>query len=162
MKRYLLPLTLSVLVSFKSQAQLKGFSIGPYAEMIWPAGNTANTYSTAVGGGLNADIRIQKFGVSASAGFIHIGGKTVAVNEGTAKTAAINAIPVRVGIKYRFVPALYFKVEGGVARYVDDAGSAVIFSPGIGVRVLGLDVQAKYETWIDKGSGWGLKVAYNF
>ena len=78
------------------------------------------------------------------------------------KMPAINAFPIRAGIKYRFIPAVYFKLEGGVARFINNSGSAVIFSPGIGLRVLGLDLQAKYETWINEGSGWGVKLGYNF
>jgi hypothetical protein len=76
--------------------------------------------------------------------------------------AAINAIPLRAGVKYRLVPALYVKLEGGVANYLNSKSSAVIISPGIGLRVLGLDVQAKYETWVNEGSGWGVKLGYNF
>ena len=150
------------LICFQGKTQLKGFSIGPYAEVIWPTGSLEETNENGIGAGLNADIRIGKFGLTASAGFIHFGGKTVAGNEGTAKFPAINAIPVRAGIKYRLVPALYAKLEGGVASYTNGNSSAFILSPGIGLRVLGLDVQAKYETWINVGSGWGVKVGYNF
>ena len=147
---------------FESGAQLKGFSVGPYAEVAWPMGSLEQTNKNGFGAGLNADIRIRKLGLTASAGFIHFAGKTITTNEGTINTAAINAFPVRAGIKYRFVPALYVKLEGGVASYTNGKGSAFILSPGIGLRLLGLDIQAKYETWINDGSGWGVKVGYNF
>lgn len=159
--------TISVMVAVlviagSGNAQLKGFSIGPYAEVIWPVGAAEQTNTTGVGGGLNADIRVRKFGLTASAGFIHFGGRTMTNGEGNTKNPAINAIPVRAGIKYRLVPALYLKLEGGVAHFTDNKNSAIIISPGIGIRLLGLDLQAKYETWIRKGSGWGVRVAYNF
>jgi len=162
MKTFYLITAVSLLISSKSDAQLKGFSIGPYAEMIWPVGSVEKTNNNGIGGGINADIRIGKFGITGSAGFIHFDGKTIPANEGKTKMPSISAIPVRAGIKYRFIPALYIKLEGGVARFTDDRGSALIFSPGIGLRVLGLDVQGKYEAWINEGSGWGAKISYNF
>jgi len=147
---------------FESSAQLKGFSIGPYAEVAWPMGTLEQTHKNGLGAGLNADIRIRKFGLTASAGFIHFAGKTITTTESTVHPAAINAFPVRAGIKYRFVPTLYMKLEGGVASYTNGKGSAFILSPGIGLRLLGLDIQAKYEAWINDGSGWGIKLGYNF
>jgi len=153
---------ISLVTGFQSMAQLKGFSVGPYAEMIWPMGRLDETNDKGIGGGINADIRIRKFGLTASAGFIHFSGKSMKVNDDMTKMPAINAFPIRAGIKYRFIPAVYFKLEGGVARFINNSGSAVIFSPGIGLRVLGLDLQAKYETWINEGSGWGVKLGYNF
>src|SRR5258706_6807013 len=122
MKTYFLLAALLMIVSFRGNAQLKGFSIGPYAEAIWPTGNIKQTYSNGIGGGLNADIRIRKIGITASAGFIHFGGKAVTDNEGTTKTSAINALPVRAGIKYRFAPALYVKIQWAVARHLDVEG----------------------------------------
>ena len=156
--------TIFILTALQSNAQLKGFSIGPYAEAAWPMGKLKETNENGIGAGLNADIRIGKLGLTAAAGFIHFGGKTITTNEGTTGAPAINAIPVRAGIKYRFVPALYFKLEGGVANYTNGNGSAFILSPGIGLRLLGLDVQAKYEAWMNDGTSafWGVKVGYNF
>jgi len=152
------------ITGLQANAQLKGFSIGPYAEEAWPMGNLEETNKNGIGAGLNADIRVGKIGLTASAGFIHFGGRTITTSEGRTSMPAINAIPLRAGIKYRFVPVLYAKLEGGVANYTNGDGSAVILSPGIGLRFLGLDVQAKYEAWMNNGRNnfWGLKVGYNF
>ena len=147
----------------QANAQLKGFSIGPYAEEAWPMGNLKETNKNGIGAGLNADIRVGKLGLTASAGFIHFGGRTITTNEGRTGMPSISAVPLRAGIKYRFVPVLYVKLEGGVAHYTNANGSALILSPGIGLRFLGLDVQAKYEAWMNsRNSFWGLKVGYNF
>ena len=84
--------------------------------------------------------------------------------DGIVKMPAVNAIPMRAGLKYRLAPAIYAKLESGVAKFTNGDQSAIIFSPGIGVRFVGFEVQAKYEIWKkDKAYGfWGLKAGYNF
>jgi hypothetical protein len=163
MKTILVLLTVAITCS-RASAQLKGFSIGPYIEVAKPTGHLDETNKNGAGVGLNADIRLGKFGLTGSAGFMHFPGKTIETSDGAKESRAINVIPVRAGIKYRLVPVLYAKLEGGVANYTNNDGSAFIVSPGIGLRILGLDVQAKYETWIKSGSRsfWGLKAGYNF
>jgi hypothetical protein len=160
----------------KAKAQLKGFSIGPYAEIGSPVGDFKDTHNTGFGGGLNADIKlIAGFGVTGSAGFMYFPGKSYELSDGvggnvTVKAESIKALPVRVGVKYKFgIPLLYVKAEGGTATFVggdEDAykGTAGIFAPGVGIRFLGLDVEAKYEIWFKDGSNgfFGLKAGYNF
>lgn len=158
--------------SVKSQAQLKRFSIGPYVEVGAPTGDLADSHKTGYGIGLNADIKlVAGFGVTGSVGYMRFSGKDVPLivdgeNVGTMSYSALQAIPVRVGIKYKFpFPLLYAKVEGGVAKSTaGDTEAPVIFAPGIGIRFLGLDVQAKYEAWFNNGTAgfFGLKAGYNF
>lgn len=145
-------------------AQLKGFSIGAYMEAAKPTAGFSNTHGKGIGAGLNADIKLPaKLGLSGSVGFMHFNGKTIATEAGTTKMASINAMPIRVGLKYR-LPVFYAKLESGMAKFFDDSGSAFIISPGIGVRFLGVDIQGKFETWTknETWSFWGLKVGYNF
>jgi hypothetical protein len=153
-----------LLIGFVGNAQLKGFGLGPYVELATPTGNFNETNSSGIGIGLGTDIGFGRLKLTGSAGYIHFGGKTIATAEGTTTTPAVNAFPLRAGLKYRFAPLFYFKLESGVANYTNNNGSAVILSPGFGLRVLGLDVQAKFETWIHNGSSsfWGLKAGYNF
>ena len=153
-----------VLAYLPCYAQLKGFSLGPYAELAWPTSDFEKTNKNGLGAGLGADIGFGKLKLTGSVGFIHFGGKTVSIEGSTVDMPAINAIPIRAGFKYRFVPLFYAKLEGGVARYTDGDNSAFILSPGIGLRLLGWDVLAKYETWMKDGaiSFWGLKAGYNF
>jgi hypothetical protein len=159
-----------------AKAQLKGFSIGPYVELGTPMGDFKETHNTGFGGGLNADIKlIAGFGVTGSAGFMYFPGKTYTFVDGTgatlsAEAESLKALPVRVGLKYKFgIPLLYVKAEGGTATFIggdsaDYKGTAGIFAPGIGIRFLGLDVEAKYEIWFKDGNRgfFGLKAGYNF
>ena len=182
MKHTFRKITLAALVlclgSTATFAQLKRFSIGPYLEVATPAGDFHDTHGTGYGGGINADIKlIAGLGVTGSVGFERFGGKTVTqsytdpvsgnITTNSYKNPSINAIPIRVGLKYHFFPLLYVKAEGGVVNFVDSkysSGAAAIFAPGIGIRVLMLDVEAKYEIWSHDGSNgfWGLKAGFNF
>lgn len=149
--------------SFASHAQLKRFSIGPYGEAGFPVGNFNDTHNTGYGVGLGADIKLIKgFGVTGSIGYMRFGGKRDALDN---KIPAVSAVPLRLGIKYQLVSILYVKLESGASTYTgDDSGAAFILAPGVGIRVLGLDVLAKYETWIKDGNigFFGLKAGYNF
>jgi hypothetical protein len=91
-------------------------------------------------------------------------GKTIDKGDGLIDIPSVKAVPVRVGLKYRIIPALYAKLESGVARFTGGDESGLIFSPGIGVRILGLDLQAKYDVWKAKKtySFMGLKAGINF
>lgn len=153
------------LVWLPGKSQLKGFSLGPFVEAAWPTGSFKETNKNGYSAGLGADIRLGKIGLTGSVGYMHFGGKTVYKEEGgLVDMPSVNAVPVRVGLKYRIIPALYAKVESGVAKFTGGNESAVILSPGIGVRVLGLDFQAKYEIWKNEQtySFWGLKAGINF
>lgn len=158
-----LALVVSLLFAAPANGQLKGFGIGPYVEAGWPTGSFESTHKMGVGAGIFADIKLPgKLGITGSAGYMQFGGKST---EGTSYPS-VKAIPIRAGLKYRPLPVLYFKLEGGVANYMDDmSGSAFIASPGVGVRVLGLDFQAKYEAWLGNGDThgfWGLRAGINF
>ena len=153
-----------MLACLSGQAQLKGFSLGPFAETGMPTGKFKETNKNGYGVGFGADVRLGKIGVTGSVGYMHFGGKTIFKAGENIYMPAIKAVPVRVGLKYRIVPSLYAKLESGVAKFSGADESAIIFSPGIGIRILGLDVQAKYEIWKKEHtvSFWGLKAGINF
>ncbi|HKO82475.1 MAG TPA: hypothetical protein VJU78_18825 [Chitinophagaceae bacterium] len=163
--KVVLVILIMLLAGLPGQSQLKGFSLGPFAEAGWPVGSFKETNKNGYGAGLGADIRLGKIGLSGSVGYMHFGGKTIfKEEEGLVDMPSVNAVPVRVGLKYRISPALYAKMESGVAKFTGGNQSAVILSPGIGVRVLGFDFQAKYEVWKNEQtySFWGLKAGINF
>ena len=152
------------LICANSMAQLKGFSLGPFAEIATPTGDFKATHKNGYGAGLGADIRLGKIGVTGSIGYMQFGGKSTHSEAGAIKYPSLKAVPMRVGLKYRIVPALYAKLESGVAKFTGGNESAFILSPGIGIRILGLDVQAKYEIWkADQTYTFlGLKAGFNF
>src|SRR5687768_3600758 len=121
------------------QGQLKGFSLGPFAEAAWPTGSFKETNKNGYGAGLGADIRLGKIGLTGSVGYMHFGGKTIKNEGGSIDMPSINAVPVKVGLKYRIIPVLYAKLESGVAKFTGSDESAFIVSPGIGLRLLGFD-----------------------
>lgn len=140
----------------KASAQLKPVSLGPYVEAGWPASDFSNGYDMGFGGGLGVDIKLPlKFTATGSVGYMQFSGK--------APLKDIQAIPIRIGVKYRLAP-IYLKVETGVASIMDNGGTAVIFAPGIGFKVAVFDVEGKYESWYKDGSRgfWGIKASVNF
>lgn len=166
MKKIIIALTVLIIAQV-GRAQLKGFSIGPYAEMGFPAGGFANTHNNGLGAGLAADIKLPgKLGLTGSVGYMQFGGKTLTTPEGASyKENAVKAFPIRAGLKFRALPLIYFKLEGGVANYTgNNSGSAVIASPGIGIRILNFELQGKYEAWFKDGTNgfWGLRAGINF
>jgi hypothetical protein len=67
-----------ILIVSAAQAQLKGFSIGPYVEGVWPTGGFENTHKRGIGAGVGADLKLPaRLGLSASMGYLHIPGKQV-------------------------------------------------------------------------------------
>ncbi|MGX5820922.1 outer membrane beta-barrel protein [Chitinophaga lutea] len=158
----LLIIALLLLGTIAGHAQLKRFSIGPYVEAGFPTGDFANTNKTGWGVGLNADIKlVAGFGVTGSVGYMQFAGETFQVID----YATVSAVPVRVGLKYKLISILYVKLEAGTATFTGDLeGTSFLMAPGVGVRLLGLDFQAKYENWFrDGGRGFfGLKASYNF
>lgn len=158
-------LLIPVLVTASVAAgQAKGFSFGPFVEAGWPTGNLKQNYKTGIGLGFGADVRLGKVGLTGSIGYMYFGGTSIDNGDEIVDPSSFKTIPMRAGIKYRLVPGLYAKLESGVAKFTGTNESALIFSPGIGVRILGFDLQAKYELWKwqDSFSFLGLKAGFNF
>ncbi|WP_291906094.1 hypothetical protein [Chitinophaga sp. CB10] len=151
-----------------SQAQLKRFSIGPFVEAGFPTGDFSETNKTGYGIGIGADIKLVA-GLTAvgSVSYMYFGGKSYTDTNGNSQDwADVKAIPIRLGLRYKIFSLLYAKVEGGTVQYAgkDYNGVGGLVAPGIGIRLLGLDVEGKYEAWFKDGTRgfWGLKAGYNF
>ncbi|MCW3466917.1 hypothetical protein [Chitinophaga nivalis] len=151
-----------------SQAQLKRFSLGPFVEAGFPTGNFSNTHNTGYGIGIGADIKLVA-GLTAvgSVSYMYFGGKSQTDALGNRYDIAnAKVIPIRLGLRYNLISILYVKVEGGTANFTGDYNNGVgaLVAPGVGIRLLGLDVEAKYEAWFkDNTHGFfGLKAGYNF
>ncbi|MBO9619570.1 MAG: outer membrane beta-barrel protein [Niabella sp.] len=156
-------------ISQRASAQLKGFSIGPYGEIAFPTGDFQKNFKLGGGLGAQADIRlIKSWAATGSIGYMYFRGKDVTdpTTGNQYKVPDLKAVPIRVGIKYRPIPLLYLKLESGTAALSGKnySGSAFILSPGVGLKILGFDFQAKYEAWMKDGtkSFFGLKAGWNF
>lgn len=160
--KHWIPVLLILLLSYTASAQLKGFSIGPYVEGAWPTGNFKKMNGNASGIGVAADINLPgKWSATGSAGYLHF--RRLNDRSASESSEAINALPLRAGLKYK-LPLVYLKAEAGSARLLNGEGSSFIIAPGVGIRLLGLDIQGNYETWIrDKSTHfWSLRLAYHF
>src|SRR5688572_22596202 len=101
LKTLLLISSLTIL-SMLANAQLKGFSIGPYAERAWPQGNFGKLFNNGIGAGVGADIKLPgNLGLTGSVGVLRFTGKDFEKDGVNAKMATLTATPIRVGIKYR-------------------------------------------------------------
>ncbi|WP_018628664.1 outer membrane beta-barrel protein [Niabella aurantiaca] len=149
-------------------AQWKGFSLGPYGEYAIPQGEFGENFNWGAGVGGTADIRlIKKLALTGSVGYMYFRGADRTDDAGNPyRVYDLKAVPIRVGLKYRLIPLLYVKLEAGSANYSGNHydGSAFILSPGVGLRILGFDLQAKYEAWMKDGTkGFvGFKAGWNF
>lgn len=146
-------------ISVPALAQSKKFTYGPYVEMMIDKGKLPAASKAGLGGGLTAEIKVKSgLSITGSAGFLQFRGQS---NKGN--NTNIQVAPVRAGVKYNLpVPLLYIKAESGAA--ISSEGTRAIVTPGIGVHWKGLDVEAKYETWIKDNSynQVGVKAAYLF
>ncbi|MGN7785038.1 outer membrane beta-barrel protein [Niabella sp. 22666] len=150
---YLFVLISMAAVPFKISAQTKRFHIGPYADLAAPVGIFANDFKTGVGGGAGIEYQLtHKLHATASVSYLHFRGKTTPNHY---IVPDLGAIPVSLGLKY-YINRLYFKLDAGRASYTAKSGNpyggyyhkgAFTISPGLGVRIKQLDVQARAEIW---------------
>ncbi len=154
-------LLLFTLASGYASAQLKGFSFGPYLEFGSPKGEFAKHNKNGIGIGIGGDFKIaKKWSVMGSFGYMRFGKEGGLLD---AKNSVVSALPIRGGIRYK-LPLVYLKLESGVAKFNNDLPNALILSPGIGLRILGLDIRGSYESWLgdESRSYAALRLAYHF
>lgn len=157
MTRFLL-LLLVIFSCDAAQAQIKPFSIGPYGEKAWMTGNSKELYKGGWGIGVTADIKLPaRLSLTGSAGYFYAAGEET----GGTNYPSLTAFPLKAGLKIRPVPFLYLKMEAGTATVKSESSKPFIWSPGIGLRVINFDLQAKYEEWSGpvKLKFWGLRAS---
>lgn len=166
-----LVLTLAWLHAF---AQWKTIDIGPYGEIAIPVGLFARDFKVGFGGGITTDIRlIKKWAATASVGYMELKGQVTSGFSGRYIVPNLGTIPLRGGVKYRVTSQFYAKLEAGWAAYTSKSsgpfisyydGGTPLLSPGIGLRIKGFDVQAKYEVWTRDFANQltGIKMGWNF
>lgn len=136
-----------------------------------PVGIFANDFKTGVGGGVGMEYQlVNKLHTTASVGYLHFQGK---ITPNRYIVPDLGAITVSLGLKY-YINKLYFKLDAGRASYTSKSGNpyggyyhkgALTISPGLGIRIKQLDVQARAEIWNnnDNTTGFaGLRAAWYF
>lgn len=154
-------LIFTLVTGLSTLAQVKPVSFGVYGEGLFRADNSKEQVKNGFGGGLDFQFKLPvKLAITASAGYVHFGEKTLSA---TTKIPEINIAAVRTGLKYR-VNLLYLKMESGAAIPFEEGNTTVILSPGLGIRLSAIDLQGKYEIWLDKTNQYfyGLKLGIHF
>jgi hypothetical protein len=153
-------------ITVSSFGQSKKLTYGPYVETLINQGKlpAASRVGTGAGAGLNVKL-LTGWSFTASAGYVCFKGNT---SRKDVSGADYQVIPVRLGLEYKLpVPAVYVKIEGGTATTIghySGQGTKAIVTPGLGVHLKSLDVEAKYETWVKENanSSIGVKAALAF
>lgn len=142
--------------------QSKKLTYGPYVEALINQGKLPAASKVGTGGGVGMNVKLLTgWSFTASAGYVCFKANTTEKNS---TATDYQVIPVRLGVEYKLpVPAVYVKVETGTATIIGH-GTKAILTPGLGVHLKSLDVEAKYETWIqdNSNSAIGVKAAYSF
>lgn len=148
--------------SLRGSAQHLNLRWGPYAELALPTGSMASRQASGLGTGLQLELRLPVgLALDGSAGYLRF----PAAGVDSAAASVLSAVPFRVGARFKFLPLLYVKLETGRVVYLHGApGGAALWAPGLGLQLLGLDLEAKYEIWdAPQHQGFlGLKLAYLF
>lgn len=145
-------------------AQHQHLRWGPYAELGLPAGRMSSAQAGGLGAGLQAELRLPAgLALDGSAGYLRFAAN--AQDTASGGPSALSAAVFRAGARLKLLTPLYLKLETGRVLYLHGAsGGAMLWAPGLGLQLLGLDLEAKYELWeTPYRSGFlGLKLAYLF
>lgn len=155
---------------------MSGSKLGIGAEFAFPTGDTNDAYKLGFGGSLQYQYPIApQLNFTASAGYLNFTGKDIGLG---LKIRDYAAIPVKLGLRYFLAENFYAGGELGAAFGTSDgAGTAFVYTPGLGVEFPvsdkgSIDLGARYEGWSngDYKAGdqihiknfVGLRLAYNF
>ena len=155
---FILPL---LLIAVSLNAQIKPFAFGVYGEALMRTEALKDRTNNGFGGGLDFQFRLPvKISVTGSAGLLHFAEKDLT---STTKVPEENMAIVRAGAKYR-INLLYIKMESGAAIPLENGKTLAILSPGLGVKFSAIDIQAKYEVWLDEVNRefYGIKLGIFF
>jgi hypothetical protein len=138
------------------------------AEFAVPSGSYGNLFSIGFGGSAKFEVPVtRELYLSGTAGFT-----TFYLKEnGTAPNINKSYVPLKGGVKYYLAPFFYGEGELGISiGTIRNAGSALLWSPGIGVSLpltddSYLDAGIRYERWARPGGNinqTGIRVSYKF
>lgn len=135
------------------------FSIG--LEGGIPVGGNTKPYSHTLGGSLQYEaLPASDVGITLSAGYLN----SIKSAYGS---GSIGFVPLLAGVKYYFVPGIFFHAQLGAAIGTSHGqGTSFAYSPGLGFRLShNFDAEVKYMGISNKGGNLdnvGLRIGYNF
>lgn len=125
-------------------------TIGLAPEINFPTGNASNRSGIGGGGSLKMEMDVaEKYAVTASGGYTLFLGKRYF---GT-RIQNMEAIPLKLGVKYYTTPEFYLEAEAGAAFHLDKAGhTSFVWSPGFGTYLKTsanhkISFGLRYEAW---------------
>jgi hypothetical protein len=141
------------------------FSAG--ADAGFPTGNLTIGSNFVLGGTLRLQYGVtDNLAITLTSGADHFFSK---INPATGqKFDSFGVIPIKAGIKYFFVPGIYFGVEGGIAIEETDSGvgnTKTLISPAVGWANKHWDVGVRYDNMSGQMDPYGfvaIRVAYGF
>lgn len=183
MKKVLSLIVVLVLFAGYTNGQSK-ITLGVGGTLALPMGTFADASSMGFGGLVRGEMGFGSIIGTASIGYLSFPGKDITEDFfGTTITysASFSAIPILVGAKYSFAPALYGSVEAGLnmltvtakasgAGYSSEASTSETkfgFAVGVGYQLSNIDIILKYQNLGTPDGGdalnfVGVNVLYNF
>lgn len=185
MKR-ILSLLLLLLLGAGLRAQTHRIHAGPYVEGALSFGELATINKAGYGGGIQAGLTLtQQFSLQLAAGYLHFktakGHDNVRIGDVIMDmdypNPKINAIPVKLGLRYELPAPFYVQADAGAVFFLDNhfqdefpdlhynkedntfytvsnrynKGAAFTLAPAIGVHVSKLvAMDLRYEHWFAK------------
>ena len=159
MKKLLSLVLLFAALSATAQKNLK-FSIG--AELASATGNLNKVYSFGIGATAQVDYMITNdVAVTANTGVIELVGRKIGGTNLKYRSSAV--IPLLVGIKYYFTPAVYGSGQIGTSIFSSGNGTVFTYVPGIGYKFNNkIDTLFKYTGYSSSGGTFGIRIGYSF
>ena len=141
------------------------FSAG--ADAGFPTGNLTIGSTFVLGGTLRLQYGLtDNLALTLTSGADHFFSK---INPATGKKFdSFGVIPIKAGLKYFFVPSIYFGIEGGIAIEETDNGvgnTKTLISPAVGWANNRWDVGVRYDNISGQLDPYGfvaIRVAYGF
>jgi hypothetical protein len=141
------------------------FNIG--VDAGFPTGNLTLGSNFVLGGTARLQYGVSNnFAITLTSGADHFFSK---VNPATGQNYnSFGIIPIKAGIKYFFVPNIYFGAEAGIGIEQVDSGAAntkLLLSPAIGWGNAHWDIGVRFDNYLGQNDNYGfvaLRVAYGF
>ena len=159
MKKLISGIFIFATLSATAQKNLK-FSIG--GELVSASGNLNKVYSFGVGATAQVDYMVTNdLALTGNAGVIELVGRKIGGTNLKYRSSAV--IPLLVGIKYYFTPAVYGSGQIGTSIFSSGNGTVFTYAPGIGYKFNNkIDALLRYTGYSSSGGTLGIRIGYSF